>query len=108
MMTEPWFKPKRIGYGLTPITWQGWTATSLLIVVLSASVYAVIYLVRDPLNAVIILLVLAAAEITAFILFSYRHAKSFEDSTKDEITLLEKKREQIKKDLAEWKRRNGI
>jgi hypothetical protein len=26
-MTEYWFKPKRYGYGATPITWQGWAIT---------------------------------------------------------------------------------
>ena len=26
-MTEYWFKPKRYGYGATPITWQGWALT---------------------------------------------------------------------------------
>ena len=47
-MAEPWFKPKRIGYGLTPMTWQGWCVTFLLIVVLSVSVYAVTYFVKMP------------------------------------------------------------
>jgi hypothetical protein len=23
-MTTYWFKPKRYGYGATPVTWQGW------------------------------------------------------------------------------------
>jgi hypothetical protein len=26
-MTTYWFKPKRYGYGATPITWQGWAFT---------------------------------------------------------------------------------
>jgi hypothetical protein len=26
-MTAYWFKPKRYGYGATPITWQGWVLT---------------------------------------------------------------------------------
>jgi hypothetical protein len=68
---EPWFKPKRIGYGLTPITWQGWFVTFLLMVVLSVSVYAVTDLIRDPLNVVIVLLILISIEVTVFILFSY-------------------------------------
>lgn len=25
--TRPWFAPKQIGYGATPITWEGWAAT---------------------------------------------------------------------------------
>ena len=26
-MTKFWFKPKRYGYGATPVTWQGWLVT---------------------------------------------------------------------------------
>ncbi|MFY9758829.1 MAG: hypothetical protein WB772_17870 [Xanthobacteraceae bacterium] len=26
-MTAYWFKPKRYGYGATPITWEGWVVT---------------------------------------------------------------------------------
>lgn len=26
-MTAYWFKPKRYGYGATPVTWQGWLVT---------------------------------------------------------------------------------
>ena len=26
-MTAYWFKPKRYGYGATPVTWQGWVLT---------------------------------------------------------------------------------
>jgi len=26
-MTTYWFKPKRYGYGATPVTWQGWAFT---------------------------------------------------------------------------------
>jgi 4-hydroxybenzoate polyprenyltransferase len=26
-MTTYWFRPKRYGYGATPITWQGWAVT---------------------------------------------------------------------------------
>jgi len=24
---QPWFGPKRVGWGWTPITWQGWVGT---------------------------------------------------------------------------------
>jgi hypothetical protein len=27
---RPWFGPKRIGYGLRPQTWQGWTIVLVL------------------------------------------------------------------------------
>ena len=26
-MIDYWFKPKRYGYGATPVTWQGWAVT---------------------------------------------------------------------------------
>ena len=26
-MTQYWFKPKRYGYGATPVTWHGWAVT---------------------------------------------------------------------------------
>jgi len=68
----------------------------------------VTYLVRDPLNAVIVLLILLSIELTVFILFSYRHAKSIDDEEKDQANLLAKKREQVKKDLEEWKKRNNL
>ena len=28
-MTRYWFKPKRYGYGATPVTWEGWAFTGL-------------------------------------------------------------------------------
>jgi len=107
-MSEPWFKPKRIGYGLTPITWQGWLFTFVLVIVLTASVRAVTYFVRDPVNTVIVLLVLISTEVTIFILFSYRHAKSFDDMEKDKADLLARKRDKVNKDLEEWKRQNHL
>jgi hypothetical protein len=37
-MTTYWFKPKRYGYGATPVTWQGWAVTlGTVIVMLSAA-----------------------------------------------------------------------
>ena len=26
-MTHYWFKPRRYGYGATPVTWEGWALT---------------------------------------------------------------------------------
>jgi hypothetical protein len=39
---QPWFGPKRVGYGIRPQTWQGW-AVVLAFVVL---IVAVVLLVR--------------------------------------------------------------
>lgn len=33
-MNEYWFKPKRYGYGATPVTWEGWALTAAAIVVI--------------------------------------------------------------------------
>jgi hypothetical protein len=35
-VTRYWFKPKRYGYGATPVTWQGWCATAAFVVVFVA------------------------------------------------------------------------
>ncbi len=32
-MSQYWFKPKRYGYGATPITWEGWVFTLLIMAV---------------------------------------------------------------------------
>jgi hypothetical protein len=35
---KPWFRPKTIGPGWTPVTWQGWLITLLFCVVIAATV----------------------------------------------------------------------
>jgi hypothetical protein len=32
---RPWFGPKRIGYGLSPQTWQGWLITAAFVAVIT-------------------------------------------------------------------------
>ena len=32
-MAKYWFKPKRYGYGATPVTWQGWMVSETVLVV---------------------------------------------------------------------------
>ncbi|MGH6725314.1 MAG: hypothetical protein ACREB8_02055 [Pseudolabrys sp.] len=39
-MTQYWFKPKRYGYGATPVTWQGWTLTFAVFVIIGGSIVA--------------------------------------------------------------------
>ena len=42
-MNDPWFGPKRYGYGLGPISWKGWLATVVFIVVAVAfSVFTIV------------------------------------------------------------------
>jgi uncharacterized membrane protein HdeD (DUF308 family) len=39
-MTTYWFKPKRYGYGATPVTWQGWAVTlGTVFVMVAVSLY---------------------------------------------------------------------
>jgi hypothetical protein len=33
-MPTAWFKPKRFGYGATPVNWQGWVASTVFALVL--------------------------------------------------------------------------
>jgi hypothetical protein len=40
-MTTYWFRPKRYGYGATPVTWQGW---ALILGVVAAMVAVSFYL----------------------------------------------------------------
>ncbi|MCK9917655.1 hypothetical protein MXD81_51810 [Microbacteriaceae bacterium K1510] len=35
-MTQYWFRPKRYGYGATPITWEGWAVTLGIVLVMVA------------------------------------------------------------------------
>jgi hypothetical protein len=36
-MTRFWFKPKRYGYGATPVTWEGWVFTGLVVAIIAGS-----------------------------------------------------------------------
>jgi hypothetical protein len=37
-MTGYWFRPKRYGYGATPVTWEGWAVTFAVVVLVAGSV----------------------------------------------------------------------
>jgi hypothetical protein len=50
-MTPYWFKPKRYGYGATPVTWQGWALTLAATLVVAGSIVAMNLLVAKS-NAV--------------------------------------------------------
>jgi len=75
---------------------------------LLASVQVVLYLVHDPLNAVILILVVTGIELAVFIPFTYRHAESSEEAEKTEASLVAEKRQKIKTDIEEWKKRNSL
>lgn len=29
-MSKPWFGPKKFGYGLTPVSWEGWVVVLVI------------------------------------------------------------------------------
>jgi hypothetical protein len=37
-----WFKPKRYGYGATPVTWQGWLITGASAIAVMAAAYFIL------------------------------------------------------------------
>lgn len=37
-MSKPWFRPKKFGYGWTPVTWQGWVVTIILALIIVGSI----------------------------------------------------------------------
>ena len=37
MSHKYWFKPKNYGYGFYPVTWEGWLATAVFVIVLLIS-----------------------------------------------------------------------
>ena len=55
-MTTYWFKPKRYGYGATPVTWQGWAITlAFAAVVITATIAARTLGAGEPWAAVALL-----------------------------------------------------
>ena len=70
-MTEYWFKPKRYGYGATPVTWQGWVVTlGTVLAMLAVSLY--LRLTAKSLWALAALLMFDAAAVSALVIVSYR------------------------------------
>ncbi|RCS24133.1 hypothetical protein DUT91_07325 [Phyllobacterium salinisoli] len=43
-MTDKWFKPKRYGYGATPINWRGWAFIGAFMAVVLLAIAALIVL----------------------------------------------------------------
>ena len=70
-MTEYWFKPKRYGYGATPVTWQGWALTlGTVFAMVAVSLY--LRLAAKSLWALVALLLFDAAALSALAIVSYR------------------------------------
>ncbi len=37
-MSKPWFVPKKFGYGFTPVSWEGWAITFIVVAVFTGIV----------------------------------------------------------------------
>jgi uncharacterized membrane protein len=72
-MTQYWFRPKRYGFGATPITWEGWAVTLAVAAVIVASVVAMNRFVdRSDATAWLTWAVLIAIATLGFIQFTRR------------------------------------
>jgi hypothetical protein len=47
-MARYWFRPRRYGYGATPVTWQGWALTIAVAAIVAVSVVAMNLIVDRP------------------------------------------------------------
>ena len=72
-MTQYWFRPKRYGYGATPVTWQGWVVTLAAVVVIAGSIVAMNRFVdRTDAGAWLVWAMLIALATAWFVRFSRR------------------------------------
>jgi hypothetical protein len=55
-----WFKRRRYGWGWTPVTWQGWLSTVILLAVILASAFTLPMQPHEPTTGQIILFLMYA------------------------------------------------
>ena len=70
-MAEYWFKPKRYGYGATPVTWQGWAVTLGTMCAVVAASLCLRLTAKSPWSLAVLILFDVAA-IAALGIISYR------------------------------------
>jgi hypothetical protein len=68
MTQDYWFKPRRYGYGATPMVWQGWVAIITLPVICGAVAFA-LFAWFPPVVAFILFAIFLPAAVFAFIAF---------------------------------------
>jgi hypothetical protein len=72
---KPWFRRKRIGFGVTPQTWQGWVSVALFLGILAISVTVAESWGADETSGRNGAFVIAALEIMGFMIFVRRHTE---------------------------------
>ncbi len=73
MHNRPWFKRKKIGFGYSPQTWQGWLCTFAFAGLLAGSVLIVQDWGKDETSGRNGAFVVAAVEIMGFMIFVKRN-----------------------------------
>ncbi|HZP78964.1 MAG TPA: hypothetical protein VFB45_22700 [Pseudolabrys sp.] len=68
-MNQYWFKPKRYGYGATPISWEGWAVIAVDVAIMAVSVSM---LVREPRSLGALLWIAVIAITTAALVYVCR------------------------------------
>jgi len=72
-VSKAWFRRKRIGFGYTPQTWQGWVSVAVFLAILAATVTVAESLGADETSGRNGAFVIAAIEIMGFMIFVRRH-----------------------------------
>ena len=75
MSARHWFKRKRIGFGYTPQTWQGWVSILVFLGILAVSVPVAESFGADETSGRNGAFVVAALEIMGFMIFVRRHSQ---------------------------------
>ncbi len=68
---KPWFKPKKIGWGFTPISIQGWLLTFLLVVLVIATLNIFGCVSHVNWGRCVLSLAVIVLEIIVFFIISY-------------------------------------
>ena len=71
MLHRYWFKPKRLGYGATPSSWEGWLATAIYVLAVLVAVVVMLTTKSDEhsLPAWIVFVVFVGCLTALFVLF---------------------------------------
>jgi hypothetical protein len=69
-MTAYWFKPRRFGYGATPVTWQGWAVTLAALALVLVSLLITVFV--DDGAWVLAPVLIDVGAIGALLIVSYR------------------------------------
>jgi hypothetical protein len=69
-MSECWFKPKRYGYGATPVTWQGWALMAAGAAVIAVAAFLMSVMGDSPFVWIVGMLVIGICAVWTLIAHS--------------------------------------